>query len=285
MVVVPETGDRFGETEPGLRTAPTCLIPPRGTGFTGPERLRILAQSGEAGDRSGRIFTYVIGAGHFGARAARLTSKDGKGPVVVVDRELQGLEEIRHLPVQRVRADGIDFLVGRFEDLAEKDLIIPAVPLHLAYLWLKATLRGQFDLEQSPVPESLKETLPHTWAGSEGSLLVSYADFLCPDDCPEPDACTVTGERRRPLYELLGELTAWGRKALVLRSRQVAPGVGGYRAGDLKALKHALVSGGEGHRLLATACKCHGIVTAFRFVAHKAAPAGPGPQDKEKTCS
>ena len=120
---------------------------------------------------------------------------------------------------------------------------------------------------QVPVPKSFGLPLPHTWDGSEGSLLVSYADFRCPDDCPEPaNRCTVTGKARgTPLYRLLAETEPRGFHMHVIRSRQLAPGVGGYRVRDLKELLEKVSEGRKGKWLVGTACKCHGILTAFEL--------------------
>ena len=94
--------------------------------------------------------------------------------------------------------------------------------------------------------------------------MVSYADFRCPDDCPEPsDHCTVTGKKRgKPLYKLLGDIALPGFRVHVIRSRQLAPGIGGYSIGDLEGLRERVEGGGNSKWLVGTACKCHGIISA-----------------------
>ncbi|MCP4668372.1 MAG: hypothetical protein GY849_18665, partial [Deltaproteobacteria bacterium] len=115
-------------------------------------------------------------------------------------------------------------------------------------------------------PQAIEPLLPHTWPGSEGSLLISYADFVCPDDCSEPGCCTVTGERReRPLYDLLNDLDAGDFRMHVVRSRQLAPGLGGYEAGELEKAAQRIRSEEKGKWLLGTSCKCHGILTALEI--------------------
>ncbi|MFW6011335.1 MAG: hypothetical protein ACOC8Q_02385, partial [Desulfosalsimonas sp.] len=52
-----------------------------------------------------------------------------------------------------------------------------------------------------------------------------------------------------------------GFEMLVLRSRQLAPGVGGYRPDQLFAL-HEKLTETSGNYLIATSCRCHGVVTA-----------------------
>ncbi|MCF8062162.1 MAG: hypothetical protein K9M82_06575 [Deltaproteobacteria bacterium] len=111
----------------------------------------------------------------------------------------------------------------------------------------------------------MRQALPHTWIAGDGSLLVSYADFLCPEDCAEPeDGCTVTGEIRQPLYERLAALEVPGYEVQVIRSRQLAPGLGGYSAGDLRALQARVYDApGRGRWLIGTACRCHGTITGL----------------------
>jgi hypothetical protein len=168
--------------------------------------------------------------------------------------------------VERVRADGIDFLVNHFARLPPSTIIIPAVPFHLAYEWLCGYLGRARSPERLKVPQEIASALPHTWEGPEGTLLVSYADFRCPDDCPEPAGyCTVTRSKRStPLYELLRRIAPADYSARIIRSRQLAPGLGGYRLEDLGRLSAAVRTTRTERWLIGTACKCHGMVTAFR---------------------
>ena len=102
--------------------------------------------------------------------------------------------------------------------------------------------------------------------GREGQVYLSLADFLCPDDCPEPaEICTVTkNPRGRPLHERLAAISADGWSTGVLASRQLAPGVGGLAVDDLLRMKQRVAARGGGW-LLGTACKCHGVLQALCF--------------------
>ena len=207
---------------------------------------------------------FIIGAGHFGNRAARLLSRESEVPVFVVDLDQKSLSGLDCLQVQVLKCDGIDFLVRNLDLMDPMNTIVPAVPLHLAFEWLKGYLDGEYDVKQISVPEEINAVLPHTWPGSEGSLLVSYADFVCPDDCSEPEYCTVTGEKRdQPLHDLMERLDFSGFEIHVIRSYQLAPGLGGYKAADLARAARNLRRHEKRRWLLATACKCHGILTAF----------------------
>jgi len=210
---------------------------------------------------------FIIGAGHFGKRAARILSQKTNSPISVVDKDENRLLELKGFTAKKILGDGIDFLVGNFHILSPSNIIIPAIPVHLASEWLKKYLGNGFEVKQIQVPEGIKTFLPHTWPGSEGSLLVSYADFQCPDDCPEPkDYCTVTKKKRKtPLYDLLSQLKVLNFKVHIIRSRQLAPGLGGFRVDDLKRLSAEVRDEGTGRWLVGTACKCHGTVTALEI--------------------
>jgi len=214
---------------------------------------------------------FIIGAGHFGQRAVDALGARQNAPLWVVEKDEEALRAIAGAPVERILDEGAPFLVNSFHLLHARNVIVPAVPIHLAVEWLHLCLKDKLSVLRLKVPESMKPLLPHTWEGSEGSLLVSYADFRCPDDCPEPaDHCTVTGKKRgTPLHALLEGMTPPEYRIHVLRSRQLAPGVGGYRVGDLQELLGRVKLGGEGKWLVATACKCHGVVSALEVKSKK----------------
>jgi hypothetical protein len=97
-------------------------------------------------------------------------------------------------------------------------------------------------------------------------MLLSLADFLCPDNCPEPaENCTVTGRPRgKPLFARLAGIELPGWSVGVIRSHQLTPGVGGCRVADLLALRERIVKSG-GRWLVATACRCHGALGALEL--------------------
>jgi len=209
----------------------------------------------------------VIGAGHFGKRAVRALGGRRNTRLQVVEKDEGALAEISDPGVERVPAEGVAFLAEHAHGLPESTIVVPALPVHLAFEWLRVLLNGKDRHRPIRVPDTVKPLLPHTWDGREGSLLVSYADFRCPDDCPEPaDHCTVTGKKRgKPMYELLADILLPGFRVHVIRSRQLAPGVGGYSVGDLKKLLGEVESGGNSKWLVGTACRCHGVVSALEI--------------------
>jgi hypothetical protein len=207
---------------------------------------------------------FVIGAGHFGARAVRLLAAGSDSQVWVVDSDEGRLQHLEGTSVHRLPAEGIDFISKNFDCFHPSSLVVPAVPLHLAFEWLKTYGSRDLLIRNREIPAEIKPRMPFTWDGSDGSLLVSYADFRCPDDCPEPEGyCTITRKTREvPLHRLLENLQVTGYRILILKSHQLAPGVGGYRVEDLRRLYDRVRRGGKGRWLLGTACKCHGVITA-----------------------
>ena len=109
------------------------------------------------------------------------------------------------------------------------------------------------------------EYLPNPLFGKSGDVYVSYADFLCPDNCPEPkDHCFVTGKPRGTfMFDRLSRLSFPGFSSLNIRSHQLAPGVGGYRPESLFALLEK-VRQAENDLVVSTACRCHGVLTGMR---------------------
>jgi len=182
---------------------------------------------------------------------------------LVVDPSEEALAGLGTLRVNRIRQEGIQFLLDNLERMKDANTLVPALPLHLAYEWLIRYLPKDMVAEKLPMPDT-GNRLPNLFTASEGSTLVSYADFLCPDDCPEPGHCTVTGEKREhPLYALLRSLRIPQFQVHIIRSHQLAPGLGGYPVGDLREMAERVTGEGSRNWVIGTACKCHGILTAF----------------------
>jgi hypothetical protein len=113
----------------------------------------------------------------------------------------------------------------------------------------------------------MDDLVPNPMRDPSGQIYVSHADFICPDDCAEPAAiCTVTGKKRQAdMFDLLGRIRISGFSSRVVRSYQLAPGVGGYRPRQLfDILKQ--VEKTQKNYLLSTACRCHGVITGLGYV-------------------
>jgi hypothetical protein len=211
----------------------------------------------------------ILGAGKFGRLAlARLVRQEEAPVLMVVDRQPEALAAARDLAVpgvEWVAAEAIAFLAAHLRDKPPWDWLIPMVPGHVAAAWLLAgPLPGW---ETVPVPAAVGERASVCSRGPDGQLYLSRAAHLCPDDCPEPDSiCPVSGESREvPLFAELAAVDLPGWSTAVIPSRQLAPGVGGYPPGELLALARELPKR-PGPVLIATACRCHGVVHGLKRV-------------------
>ena len=215
----------------------------------------------------------ILGAGRFGKLAVtRLTAAHPAAAITVVDKLSGELLDRRGNDLQAVAAEGVGYLTARLQanELPAATIIVPAIPVHVAFEWLLRDLAREGRVERIAVPGDLG--LPNETAGPKGDRYVSLADFTCPDDCPEPrKACPVTGASRgTPMFGRIAELSSPSRPVQVIRSEQLAPGVGGYPAEHLLQLRHALTAL-TGLVLVGTACSCHGVISALRLPA-KAPP-------------
>lgn len=206
----------------------------------------------------------ILGAGKFGLLALkRLSAQDSETRFVMVDCRAAALGRARSLGVPGVdliEAEAIDYLAAHVGAEPPWKWLIPMVPVHVAYAWLlKGPLAGQ-GWGPAEVPGDLKELAALAIRGTEGGLYLSHAGHVCPDDCAEPEVCPVTGEERaQPLFQKLAGTSRPERPVFVVASRQLAPGVGGYSPHKLTELAEA-VRRTSGPLLVATACRCHGVV-------------------------
>jgi len=232
---------------------------------------------------------FIIGAGTFGKKALeRLSSKYPTSHITIVDRSEEALSNLsRNNPYSAsfriIKGDGVETIVQNKKIIQPETWVIPAIPVHVASEWIvrKLMYKG-YNLNPAPIPEDLQTKLPNPFimAGRNDLLFISVASFICPDNCPEPpEKCTHTGKPRTGnLYEMIADAIPEPWSALVFRSFQLSPGVGGYPAlylmEGLKTLEElglsipnqrvGLIPRNAGHPLIiATACRCHGVVSAL----------------------
>lgn len=197
----------------------------------------------------------IAGFGKFGRIAfERIISNFPDCELVVIEPDINKTAAITGT-CEVIGEDAAAFLVNG-SNLKADDIVIPMVPFHLAATYVAASAGRK----RVALPQGLEEQVPHPYRLDAWNLFCSRADFVCPDDCPEGDCCTVTGLPREPLYNALESLKAPGWKVWVQRSFQILPGVGGYPLADLRSLKHNV---GAGLHIIATACKCHGVLTGI----------------------
>ena len=60
----------------------------------------------------------IIGAGHFGKRAAEILSKKSEAPVFILDNNKRSLSDVGGISVEKILCDGVNFLVKNFHFLS-----------------------------------------------------------------------------------------------------------------------------------------------------------------------
>jgi hypothetical protein len=206
----------------------------------------------------------VIGGGRFGSLALeRLPGRVAR--VVEPDPDEALLALARAQGVELIPAQGVDILAPALVGGQPPAWVVPALPRHLLHDWLLRQLAPQ-GANALEVPQEAMPQVAMAMRGEEGQCFLSLADFRCPDDCPEPPKlCTVTGKPRGvPLFQRLAGMSPAGWRVAVLRSHQLAPGVGGCLASEMLELKRQVESLG-GKWQVATACRCHGVVSGLEL--------------------
>ena len=210
---------------------------------------------------------WIIGGGKFGLKAAEAAiKKNSRADITIIDKDSEVCDEAALRGFNCVCMDGIKFLSANLEPDGFPDWIIPVIPVHVAYEWIQIKLAEEYLVAPYVIPEELEASLPNPLRGKEGALYASFADFICPDNCPEPGKiCTYTGKSRLgTLHQKLASIRLEGFRSIVIQSRQLSPGVGGYPPEDLYAALQK-VKEAKSVCLLSTACRCHGVIHAFKL--------------------
>ena len=211
---------------------------------------------------------WILGAGKFGLQALKRLGRLKPAPEMkIVEKRRYLAMSLKLQEYDSVCADGIDFLVENLNTPSNVDWIVPAIPVHVAFEWVKRKLANAKSIKMLKVPEKIRQRLPNVMDGNDYGIYLSNADFLCPPDCCEPDEfCTYTGKPRpRILFRELASIQHKGFRSIVVQSKQLAPGIGGYEAQALFRVLR-LARDGNVPVLLSTACKCHGVMHAFKAV-------------------
>jgi hypothetical protein len=204
---------------------------------------------------------FIVGFGKFGKMALpRVRRLWKKSRIWVIDRDPGALESEKSIPGIRVLADGIQFLTQYQEGIGDEDWIIPSLPIHLAWKWLDLNLKIPSPHKAIIPPSYLGSGLPYCQPFGKG-LFVSYATFVCPENCPSPpQVCFKTKEKRpSPLWKFLDDRKCSKGFLEVIESRQLAPGVGGFPFKELRRTLE-LCQRAQPPFFVATACRCHGVI-------------------------
>lgn len=210
---------------------------------------------------------WILGAGTFGRKAVTaLYSKKEEWSITVVDRNPERLDLAG---VNCICSDGIDWLLAHFSPGSPAaEMIVPAIPVHVAAEWLRRTLEDRgVCVRPAELPESYVRSLPNPIKASVSRAYTSFAEAMCPESCNEPEGyCYLTGEKRDiPLFDLMQNEEKPGVRSLVVRSYQLSAGVGGIYTTHLGRLLDASLKVQKGTIIIGTACRCHGVVDCLQI--------------------
>lgn len=208
---------------------------------------------------------WIIGAGRFGRIAVeRITRHISHATLIVVDQKPLSIDGA---DITTIREEGIEWLDRSLVPDAPVDMIVPAIPVHVAAAWLKRRLRYLYEIHPYIIQDAWLDELPHPMRGAAGQAFVSHADFVCPDNCSEPArTCTHTGKPRpMDLFRLLDSMPIEDVLPVIVRSHQLLPGVGGIYPSELLSALDTVCHNSHRPIMIATACRCHGVLDFMRL--------------------
>jgi hypothetical protein len=238
----------------------------------------------------------VVGGGCYGSyyvrQLGRASSADALSAerVLVVDRDpacrvAAGLQSERKMKLELVVSDWTAFFDSYLGDAAARteagdgelpDAIVPS-PLmpHLMYEWIERRARARW-------PQRVVETrpldppagIPWQKRGADGTQYVSFAEWVCPVNCVEPELCPATrGPRSWSMPPAVLAATEEARRngrnlagPVIFHCQHRAYGVGMFDTSDViagDALVQRAAAKGAAEVLVGTVSHCHGALTVL----------------------
>jgi len=242
-----------------------------------------------------RQIAFIAGGGKYGSGASEYFLKKRNWKVVICDEEKHcqastlvratiKLEELgSSLKIKKptlLIGDAAEALVQLFSDGTVPKIIIPCVPFHFAARMLAVYLTRK-GLNVQPGFEPLKLAFEkaqlegvETRLNQDCALAVASRmpfNLRCVSGCNQPQICPVTGRKLlNPMYDLMAETLSYGKVDFVrvLRSRLLAPNIGGFAGEELKQMLDLCIEKEPCTIALATSCNCHAAANVFRITSH-----------------
>ena len=232
----------------------------------------------------------VVGGGCYGTfYAAQLARAAERGRaeyrrVVVVDKDpaCRARRELGPAPGREfIVSDWTAFFDRFLPDAQPLDFIVPSPHMpHLMFEWVVRRARARWPgraVGAAPVPGVLGSAYDRPTP--DGTRYVSFADWVCPTHCVEPDLCPAIGSRRtwdmsEAIEGLASRLRGDGHPVFgpaLFVCRHHVFGVGTFaadavRAGD-RLVTEAGTSGDPAEVLIGTVSKCHGALNLLSLGA------------------
>lgn len=196
----------------------------------------------------------VVGGGKFGLKAVEFL-RAKKRDFVVLDPS-DDCEVAKTFKDNFLKAEAKD--LPKLVEKLRPEWIFPTAPIHV----VAEAIKHRFKPWNEKVNEILAGIpIKIVVSAGRGSIVVSYnRDEICIENCISPETCPVTKIKRPcPMFELIKFACS---EAKVIVSHQLAPGIGAIKGEDfLMVLEEAKKAE---KIVVATACKCHGVITALK---------------------
>ena len=112
--------------------------------------------------KNNKLTIWILGAGRFGKRAAKvLRDIHPRANITIVDRNEKSLRQLKNLADRTICEDGIDFLTNSLKNPDHPDWIVPTIPIHVAFEWMRRHLTNIYRLELLNIPLPVLNVLPN----------------------------------------------------------------------------------------------------------------------------
>jgi hypothetical protein len=209
----------------------------------------------------------IVGGGKYGCHAVEYLRRKKKDFVVVdTDPNCLAVKRFRLKTFENTDLKGEGFINGGLPkvlaliDDLNPEYVFPTAPVHIAADLVKV----KFNLV--PWNEAVNAILPKlpetvVLQAGRGKLVVSFnRDHDCVEKCAMPEVCPSSGIKKPCAMTKLMRFAS--QEAFILISYSMAPGMGALKGSELLELfKWAKT---KEKFVVATACDCHGVFTAFQ---------------------
>ena len=118
---------------------------------------------------------WIVGAGRFGRIAMeRICRQMPDATLSIVDRRPFSVSQRN---IATICAEGIGWLTTALQPNAPVDMIIPAIPVHVAFEWIKSRLIDEYLTRPLAVPDKWLKQVPHAIRGDGGRVYLQRVEL------------------------------------------------------------------------------------------------------------
>jgi hypothetical protein len=214
----------------------------------------------------------IVGGGKYGSAAVEYLREKKRGFVLVdKDPNCLAVKQFGLKTSEHIDKNGEYFIHGGLPKVLEliddvkPEYVFPTAPVHIA-----ADL-AKIKFELAPWTDAINSILPKLpevviLLAGKGKLVVSFnRDSDCIEKCAMPEVCPSSGIKKPCTMTKLMRFAS--PEAFILISHSMAPGMGAIKGSELSEFfKWAKT---KEKFIVATACDCHGVFTAFQKTSTK----------------